>query len=106
MRTGSYFPGRGTLVEETFLKGMAEGRAKGRAKGEAEGVARERVRFVLRMVDFRGIRLSPSQRVRIAECADLDLLDHWVDRVMTVTRIDELFDGGPESVAPSSSASG
>lgn len=99
MKNGSYFPGRGTLVEETFLKGEAKGLAEGLAEGEAKGVregqAKERAQFVLRMLDFRSIPFSESQRAQIAACADLELLGVWLDRAMTVTHAHELFDGAP-----------
>ncbi|MGW7689221.1 hypothetical protein ACWGMA_10140 [Streptomyces asiaticus] len=76
---GSYFPGRGTLIEETFLKGKAAGRAEVRAK------------IVLRVLKARGIPTSDETRDRIANCTDLDTLDRWFDRAITVATADELF---------------
>ncbi|MEU5267306.1 hypothetical protein AB0G77_01805 [Streptomyces hygroscopicus] len=76
---GSYFPGRGTLVEETFLKGKAVGEAVGGA------------RAVLRTLENRGIRTSAEIRERITNCTDIKTLDHWLDRAMTVSTANELF---------------
>ncbi|MDJ1134594.1 hypothetical protein [Streptomyces iconiensis] len=95
MKNGSYFPGRGTLVEETFLKGEASGEAKGKASGVAEGQAKA----VLAILRLRDIPLTDAQHSRIMECRDLDLLACWVERAMTVTRTDELWDGADETEA-------
>ncbi|MDJ1134593.1 hypothetical protein [Streptomyces iconiensis] len=100
MKNGSYFPGRGTLVEETFLKGEA----KGIAKGIAQGITEERARFVLLVLDNREIPLTESQRVRITACTDPDQLDHWVKRAMTVTHADELLDGADKTEAGNSTS--
>ncbi|GAA1089291.1 hypothetical protein [Streptomyces javensis] len=76
---GSYFPGRGTLIEETFLKGKAEGERHSRVQG------------VLRVLEKRGIASPPETRDRITHCTDLDALDRWFDRAFTVSTADELF---------------
>ncbi|MER7873057.1 hypothetical protein ABTY63_05740 [Streptomyces solisilvae] len=76
---GSYFPGRGTLVEETFLKGKAEGEVHSRVQG------------VLRVLEKRGITTPPETRDRITDCTDLGTLDRWFDRAFTVSTTDELF---------------
>ncbi|MFF4159430.1 hypothetical protein [Streptomyces sp. NPDC001678] len=75
----SYFPGRGTLIEETFLEGKAEGRAE------------ERAQQVLRVLEKRGIAVPPVTQERIASCADLHALARWVDRAFIVSEVDELF---------------
>ncbi|WP_058044445.1 hypothetical protein [Streptomyces roseifaciens] len=83
MTIRTYFPGRGTLVEETLL----EGTAKGEAKGKAE--------MVLRVLEHRGVPVSDRDRERIAECTDLGIVQGWADRAFTVASIEELF--GEES---------
>lgn len=77
---GTYFPGRGTLFEETYLEGKAEGEARGEAKG------------VLRVLEVRGIPVSDATRQRILDCTDLALVNDWLDRAGTVERAEELFD--------------
>ncbi|MFC6067622.1 hypothetical protein [Streptomyces ochraceiscleroticus] len=84
---GSYFPGRGTIVEETYLEGKAEGKAEGRAEGEADG----RVTLILRLLEGRGIAVSEEARARITGCTELDVLDRWFDRALTAQEADELF---------------
>ncbi len=81
---GSYFPGRGTLIEETFLKGKAEGKAEGEAHGRAQGV--------LRVLEKRGVPTLTEIRDRITNCTDLGTLDRWFDRAFTVSQADELLD--------------
>ncbi|MCN9242133.1 hypothetical protein NGF19_15270 [Streptomyces sp. RY43-2] len=79
----TYFPGRGTLFEETYLKGKAEGKAEGEARGEAKGI--------LRVLEVRGFHVSDDTRERIASCTDLDRLADWLDRSGTVERPEDLF---------------
>ncbi|MGR6972407.1 hypothetical protein ACU639_22950 [Streptomyces cynarae] len=71
----SRFPGSGTLIEETRLKGKAEGKAED----------------ILRILDRRGITVPEAARERIATCTDLDTLGTWFDRALTVARAEELF---------------
>ncbi|MEU5837778.1 hypothetical protein ABZ820_29470 [Streptomyces diacarni] len=83
MKNGSYFPGRGTLVEETFLKGKAEGQAEGQA------------RSVLRLLEMRGIPVTETQRARLAACTDPEVLDTWLERAFRITDADQLFADEP-----------
>ncbi|MDT9689584.1 hypothetical protein Q5762_14805 [Streptomyces sp. P9(2023)] len=99
MSVGSFFPGRGTLVEETFLKGKAEGEAegeaKGKAEGKAEGEAKGKAEAVLRVLAARGIEVPEATARRISSCTDTDVLDTWLDRAITATDTEELFAGEP-----------
>ncbi|MEU2722241.1 hypothetical protein [Streptomyces smyrnaeus] len=79
MKNGRFFPGRGTLVEETFLEGKAEGQRQS----------------ILRLLEMRGIPVSDSQRARINGCTDPQTLDHWLERAFSATRAEELFRGEP-----------
>ncbi|MBO8202374.1 hypothetical protein JW613_29425 [Streptomyces smyrnaeus] len=83
MKNGSFFPGRGTLVEETFLE------------GKAAGIVEERVRFILRTLEKRDMPVRASQHVRITGTDDMTALAHWMDKVLTVTDVSELFDDIP-----------
>ncbi|MFE0425652.1 hypothetical protein [Streptomyces sp. NPDC058953] len=79
MAVGTYFPGRGTMIERSFLKGVAEGRAE------------ERSRLILSVLEKREIPIADDHRARIADCVDLEVLDGWWDRVLTVDSAEELF---------------
>ncbi|MFB6549180.1 hypothetical protein [Streptomyces sp. NPDC056405] len=104
----SYFPGRGTVWEETYYEGRAKGeadgraegravgRAEGRAEGEAVGRAEGKAQGVLRVLEVRGLTVSDEARARITGCMDLARLDDWLDRAGTVARVEELFAGMPD----------
>ncbi|MFD8380957.1 hypothetical protein ACFV2X_20810 [Streptomyces sp. NPDC059679] len=79
MMVGTFFPGRGTMIEEAFLEGEA--------KGEAKGMAHS----VMRLLRRRDIVVSPEAEQTIMECADLEKLDFWFDRALTATRVEDLF---------------
>ncbi|MEU0172061.1 hypothetical protein ABZ178_01700 [Streptomyces massasporeus] len=83
----TYFPGRGTLFEETYLEGKAAGRAEGKAEGQAE----DRVALILRVLEKRGIGIPQDTRDRISTCTDLDTLTLWFDRSLTATAAEDLF---------------
>ncbi|GAA3899821.1 hypothetical protein GCM10022244_07490 [Streptomyces gulbargensis] len=89
MSVGSFFPGRGTLVEESFLKGKAEGEAEGKAEGKAEAI--------LRVLVARGLAVSDDVARRVSSCGDAGLLDRWLDRAITAAAAEDLFvDDGRE----------
>lgn len=87
MEVRSYFPGRGTLIEKAYLNGEAEGEAKGMAKGVAE----ERAMSVVRVLEGRGLPVPPTVRERVMACVDLDVLERWFHRALTVAAADDLF---------------
>ncbi len=80
---GTYFPGRGTIVEESYLKGRSE--------GHWAGMAEARRQTLLRLLDKRGVPLSAAARQRIADCTDADVLDRWLDLALTITDAADLF---------------
>ncbi|MGK5697846.1 hypothetical protein ACSNOJ_34005 [Streptomyces sp. URMC 128] len=71
----TYFPGRGTLFEETYLEGKAEGKAEG----------------ILRVLEKRDVPVPEAIRDRITTCTDLDTLTLWFDRSLTATTAEDLF---------------
>jgi hypothetical protein len=80
MQNGTYFPGRGGIIEETFLNGRAEGEAVGKANG------------VLRILGHREIEVPDEARERILACRDSVLLEHWIDEALSIESVDELFE--------------
>jgi hypothetical protein len=54
-----------------------------RAEGRAEDI--------LRILDRRGIEVSEAVRERITTGTDLDILNTWFDRAITVVSAEELF---------------
>ncbi|MFI9238477.1 hypothetical protein [Streptomyces sp. NPDC053079] len=75
----TFFPGRGTLIEQTWLEGKAAGRAE------------ERAQQVLIVLEKRGITTPPVTRERIASCTSLTILARWLDRAFTISEVEELF---------------
>ncbi|WP_369176494.1 hypothetical protein [Streptomyces mutabilis] len=71
----THFPGHRTLFEEKYLEGEARGEAKG----------------VLRVLEVRNLVITDAVRERITTCADLTLLNDWLDRAGTVERAEDLF---------------
>jgi hypothetical protein len=60
-----------------------QGEAKGQAKGEA--------RSVLAVLSARGIDVPADVRERITSCTDLDQLETWVRRAVTIRTAQDLF---------------
>ncbi|MFG2111297.1 hypothetical protein ACGFRB_01415 [Streptomyces sp. NPDC048718] len=97
----SYFPGRGTLVEQTFYEGkgagLEEGKAVGRAEGRAEGEAWGMAQAVVRILTGRRIDVPAVVLQYIHECTDIPRLQCWLDLAVTATRVEDLFDLGSEA---------
>ncbi len=78
--------------QSDFAKGYyADGEARGRAEGEARGRAEGEAGAVLRVLNRRGLSVDDDSRRRIESCTDLDQLDEWIDRAVTVTDVSQLF---------------
>ncbi|MFH8219488.1 hypothetical protein ACH4C2_09520 [Streptomyces sp. NPDC018057] len=71
----TFFPGRGTLIEETYLQGEAKGR----------------IALILRTLEKREIGVPEEAHDRITSCTDLDQLTTWFDRALTAEAADDLF---------------
>ncbi|HEX4964024.1 MAG TPA: Uma2 family endonuclease [Thermoanaerobaculia bacterium] len=61
--------------------------AAARSEGETKGMAMS----ILRVLEMRGIAVSPDQRREILSCADLDRLDRWVSRGALAASADEVL---------------
>lgn len=82
MRT--YFPGRGTIVEESYLSGAIAGWAASRAA------------CILWVLEERRVYVSAHARDRILSCTDPGTLSRWLDRATTVDSTYELIGPDPE----------
>ncbi|MFG2111298.1 hypothetical protein ACGFRB_01420 [Streptomyces sp. NPDC048718] len=80
MKNGSYFPGRGTLVEETFLEGKDVGMAVATANA------------VVSVLKTRGIDVDANALERIQSCTDTATLDRWLALAVTTPRAADLFE--------------
>ncbi len=69
---------------ETSQRIREEGRVEGRAESRAEDI--------LRILDRRGIALAADAQDRVRHCTNLDDLDLWFDRAITITNGPDLFE--------------
>ncbi|NYH52507.1 hypothetical protein HNR06_002096 [Nocardiopsis arvandica] len=60
----------------------------GREEGREEGVAHS----VVAVLTARGLTVSDQVRRRIESCTDLETLEAWVPKAVTVDRPEDLFD--------------
>jgi predicted transposase YdaD len=81
----------GPRAEEAYMTGAQILREEGRREGRAEGEARGKAQAVLAVLEARGLRVSDEQRARIAGCTDLDELERWVRKAVTVKTAGALF---------------
>jgi len=76
----------------------AEARADGEARGKAEALAAEgraagMAAAILRVLESRGIAVSPAQRQEILRCADPDILDRWLGRAALASSAGKVLQG-------------
>ncbi len=77
---------RSEHAQRAFAEVRAEARAETRVEVRAESV--------LRVLNTRGLEVTAEVRERVRGCKDLELLDTWLDRAVTVSRAEELFIDG------------
>ncbi|MEV3870913.1 hypothetical protein [Streptomyces sp. NPDC049906] len=75
MSVATYFPGRGTIIEETYLKGKGEGRAEA----------------LVDVLEMRGLTVTDEARERITGTTDAETLTAWLAKALTATTVDDLF---------------
>jgi hypothetical protein len=90
MRT-SNFP----YVSEVRQEGIEMGREEGIEMGREERRERDAKR-VERVLDQRGIAMTDADRKQIVSCRDEGTLNDWLDRMVTVVTVVELFAGETE----------
>lgn len=79
---------KGYEWESDFAKSH---RAEGRAEGRSEGCAEGEVKALLLMLEARGIAISDDVRARVGGCSDLDQIERWIQRALTVECAEDLF---------------
>jgi hypothetical protein len=60
---------------------------KHHAEGHAEGLTNA----LLKILDARGLPLSPEQRQQILQCSDATTLDQWIEQALHAETVDELL---------------
>jgi predicted transposase/invertase (TIGR01784 family) len=87
----NYEQGLRLARREGEARGRTEGEARGRAEGEARGRAEGEAQAILRVLERRRVAISEVQREQILDCPELDQLEMWLDRALTVASAEELF---------------
>jgi len=75
------------LLKMESEKESREQRELGRVEGRAEGL----VESILRVLSMRGIEASPHARQRVEACRDIETLDRWFTRALTMNVGDALL---------------
>jgi hypothetical protein len=70
-----------------ILQREAAAEARGEVRGEARGAAAA----VLKVLQARGVAVSEAQRQEILACHDLDRLDYWLNRALSVSSVEEVL---------------
>ncbi|WP_242901263.1 hypothetical protein [Actinomadura terrae] len=65
---------------------------RGREEGREEGIALGEAKSVLVILAARKLVVSDEARERIMSCQDLDTLEGWVNRALTVESVEALFE--------------
>jgi hypothetical protein len=78
-------------LENFFSAAQRRNFERGRAEGEAKGEAKGKAAALLKILTRRGLTPTAEQRRRIVKCADLAMLERWLDRSLSVSSVDELL---------------
>lgn len=84
---------RNHVIEGELAAREAQGVARGEARGEARGKLLGMAAAVLRVLARRGVSVDDAARARVFDCDDAATLERWLDRAITATRADDLFEG-------------
>lgn len=90
-RAEGFAEGRSQGRAEGRVKGNAEGRGIGRAEGRTAGRAEGLRIALLKLLAYRGIETSETQRQIIAGCADPRVCARWYEQAFRVSSINDLF---------------
>lgn len=71
-----------TMGEKLIEQGRQKGRDEGRLEGRAEDI--------VRILSVRGFLVDADARRRILACRDPALLDLWLERALTATRVSDV----------------
>ena len=80
-----------TAAEIVREEGREQGRNQGLADGRKQGLLDGRRASVLTLADARGLALTPAQRRRVVECADIVTLDRWLVEAAAATSAGDIF---------------
>jgi len=79
-----------TWIQEGELRGEARGKAIGEAQGEIKGEIKGEAKTLLKLLNLK-FGAVPDWAEQKINAADKDQLDLWVERVLAVDSLDNLF---------------
>jgi hypothetical protein len=65
---------------------------EGRKEGQREGRKETLQQTLLKLLDLRRITVNESQRAVVLACTDESLLDSWIERAVTATSAQGVFE--------------
>jgi len=80
-----------TWLQRAEAEGLERGRQEGRREGRQEGRQEGEVRLLLGLLERQFGPLTKAVRARVA-AADAEVLLQWSERVLTASRLDEVFE--------------
>ncbi|HVG57942.1 MAG TPA: hypothetical protein VNA24_05265 [Hyalangium sp.] len=84
-------------VAQGLRQGREEGREEGLQQGREEGHLEGERRALLKVLEARGLSVEGAARRRVLACTDLEQLERWLSRAVTVQSVQELFKPRPRS---------
>ncbi|MCA9651190.1 MAG: hypothetical protein H6712_13185 [Myxococcales bacterium] len=84
-------PPYSSYLRRLEAEGWERGQAEGWRRGQAEGQVRGQAIMLVHLIDGRGLRATEPQRARMLSCTDERLLQHWFDRAITASSVDEIL---------------
>jgi hypothetical protein len=78
------------MFDDGYVVGEAEGEARGVERGKALGKAQS----LLKLFRLRGWTTPAEIEARVLACQDETQVDRWIDRVLVVGALDEVFTAG------------
>jgi hypothetical protein len=82
-------PYRSPESKSDYIKKLFD---EGRDAGRAEGRAEEARRILLTVLAARRVELSLDRRSVVERCADVNLVERWIERAAVATLEDEVFE--------------
>lgn len=79
------------FLEDHHMRALEIIREEGREEGRTEGRAEGRAATLLRLLRLRGFVVDELESTRILDTTDTELLDRWLDRVLTAKSLDEVL---------------
>lgn len=83
MRSGTY-EYQSEFARHYVAQGVAQGRAAGRLEGEMSAL--------LAVLEARGLQVDEQARQRIAACTELEQLQRWLRKAVSIQSVQELFE--------------